>query len=95
MAKEPPKVDLSSVDLATIGNGKQFSATVAKLGGLLGMTKIGCTVVELEPGKRAWPYHLHFGQEEVFLVLEGHGTLRYDDDEYEIREGEIFSPGIG
>ncbi|MEE9253841.1 MAG: cupin domain-containing protein, partial [Pseudomonadales bacterium] len=59
------------------------------------MTKIGCTVVELEPCKRAWPYHLHYGQEEVFIVLEGKGTLRYDDDEYEIREGEIFFAGTG
>ena len=95
MANKPPKVDLSSVKRTTIGNGKNFSATVARLGDLLGMTKMGCSVVELEPGNRAWPYHLHYGQEELFIVLEGQGTLRYDDDEYEIREGEIFSPGTG
>ena len=95
MANNPAKIDLDSVKRTTIGDGRNFSASIAKVGDLLGMTKIGCTVVELEPGKRAWPYHLHYGQEEVFIVLEGCGTLRYDDDEYEIREGEIFFAGTG
>ena len=26
-------------------------------------------------GQRAWPHHLHFGQEEFFVLLEGSGTL--------------------
>ena len=40
-----------------------------------------------------WPFHLHYGQEELFVVLAGEGTLRYDDSETPIRTGDvIFAP---
>ena len=55
----------------------------------LGTRQIGCTLVVLEPGKRAWPYHLHYAEEELFVVLEGEGTLRYDDEEFPIRSGDM------
>jgi uncharacterized cupin superfamily protein len=71
------------------GNGQNFSASIGRVGAQLGMTKIGCTVVDLQPGEQAWPYHSHYGQEELFFVLEGEGTLRYDDDEYKLREAEF------
>ena len=95
MASIPPKVQIDAVERMTIGNGDKFSASIGRIGAHLGMAKIGCTVVDLEPGKRAWPHHLHYGQEELFIILEGEGTLRYDDGEYEIREGEIFFAGTG
>ncbi|MDJ0958429.1 MAG: cupin domain-containing protein [Arenicellales bacterium] len=95
MASIPPKVEIDSVERMTIGNGDKFSASIGRIGTHLGMTKIGCTVVDLEPGKRAWPHHLHYGQEELFIILEGEGTLRYGDGEYQIHEGEIFFAGTG
>ncbi|MDH3689826.1 MAG: cupin domain-containing protein [Gammaproteobacteria bacterium] len=95
MASSPPKIHIDSVKKTTIGNGKNFAASIGRIGTQLGMTKLGCTTVELEPGKRAWPHHLHYGQEELFIVIEGQGTLRYDDKEYEIRQGEIFFAGTG
>jgi uncharacterized cupin superfamily protein len=38
--------------------------------------KLGAAVDILAPGKRVCPYHLHHAQEEMFVVLEGSGTLR-------------------
>jgi uncharacterized cupin superfamily protein len=95
MPNKPPKIHIDLVDWMTIGNRQKFAASIGRLSTQLGMEKIGCTVVDLEPGKRAWPYHLHYGQEELFIVLEGRGTLRYDDGEYEIRQGEVFFAGTG
>ncbi len=95
MASGPPKIHIDSVERMTIGNGEKFAASIGRIGAQLGMAKMGCTVVELDPGKRAWPHHLHYGQEELFIVLEGEGTLRYDDGEYDIRQGEIFFAGTG
>lgn len=37
---------------------------------------IGCSLYELPPGKRSWPYHYHTANEEAIFVLEGQGTLR-------------------
>jgi uncharacterized cupin superfamily protein len=95
MSSNPPKVHIDSVKRMVVGNAEKFAASIGRIGDHLGMEKIGCTVVELEPGKRAWPHHLHYGQEELFIILEGEGTLRYDDGEFEIRQGEVFFAGTG
>ncbi|HEX2012188.1 MAG TPA: cupin domain-containing protein, partial [Roseateles sp.] len=38
--------------------------------------KLGCGVDTVPPGKQSCPYHFHHTQEEMFIVLEGAGTLR-------------------
>ncbi len=93
MPTNPPMIHVDEIKMDTRPSGDQFGASLGSITSLLGMTKLGCTLVELEPGKRAWPFHLHYGQEELFVVLAGEGTLRYDDDETPIRTGDvIFTP---
>ena len=93
MSKRHTKINLAEAERRVFGDGNAFKATIAAIGAQLGVEQFGCTLVELEPGKRAWPYHLHYAQEEMFVVLEGTGTLRYDDDTYSIRGGDvIFTP---
>lgn len=41
-----------------------------------GGSQLGCSLYEVPAGTRAWPHHLHFGNEEALYVLEGSGTLR-------------------
>jgi uncharacterized cupin superfamily protein len=41
-----------------------------------GGREIGCSLYELPPGKRSWPYHYHTANEEALYVLSGSGTLR-------------------
>ena len=48
---------------------------LGRAGATLGTRQIGCTLMVLEPGKRAWPYHLHHAEEELFVVLEGEGSV--------------------
>ncbi len=95
MSNQPPIVHIDSVDTQNIGQGEKFAASIARIGAQLGMTKIGCTLVELAPGKRAWPFHLHYGQEELFVILTGTGQLRYDDGIHELRQGDVFFAGTG
>lgn len=47
------------------------------------------------PGKKAWPYHLQHANEEMFVILEGCGTLRYDGERYPIKAGEVISTRAG
>jgi uncharacterized cupin superfamily protein len=51
----------------------------------IGARDLGFCVVSLDPGKRSCPYHFHHGEEEVFFVLEGRGTLRQGNAEGEER----------
>ena len=37
---------------------------------------IGCSLYELPPGHRSWPYHYHTANEEAIYVLEGTGAIR-------------------
>jgi uncharacterized cupin superfamily protein len=93
MNEQPPIVNLEEIALDDFRHGDKFSARLGRVGRKLGMQKIGCGLVVLEPGKRAWPFHGHYAQEEAFVVLEGSGLLRYGEGEYPIRTGDvIFTP---
>ena len=51
--------------------------------------KMGASVDVLQPGKRGCPYHLHHAQEEMFVVLEGSGTLRVAGEMLPLKVGDI------
>lgn len=51
-----------------------------RLGAAAGGEGIGCSLYELPPGRRAWPYHYHTANEEAMYVLSGTGSVRLDDD---------------
>jgi uncharacterized cupin superfamily protein len=52
--------------------------------------KLGAGIDILPPGKRACPYHFHYAQEEMFVVLEGEGTLRVAGEMIPIRAGDVI-----
>src|SRR5512138_57934 len=52
--------------------------------------KLGASYDELAPGKRGCPYHLHHAQEEMFIVLEGSGTLRVAGEMLAIKAGDVI-----
>ncbi|UIP00145.1 cupin domain-containing protein [Halobaculum sp. CBA1158] len=56
---------------------------------------LGCSLYELPPGKRAWPYHYHAGNEEALYVLSGEGTLRHADGEADLRAGDYVALPAG
>lgn len=73
-------------------NGK-FHLQFGSMSGVMGATKLGYNVTVLPPGKAAWPYHFHHANEELFVVLDGTGVVRYGDEEHPLRAGDvIFCP---
>ncbi|WP_416761181.1 cupin domain-containing protein [Roseateles sp. So40a] len=52
--------------------------------------KLGASYDIVEPGKTTCPYHLHYAQEEMFIVLEGHGTLRVAGEMLPIKAGDVI-----
>jgi uncharacterized cupin superfamily protein len=52
--------------------------------------KLGARVDILPPGKMSCPYHLHHVQEEMFIVLEGSGTLRVAGERLPIVAGDVI-----
>lgn len=51
--------------------------------------KLGASIDTLAPGKLGCPYHLHHAQEEMFVVLEGDGTLRVAGEMLPLRTGDV------
>ncbi len=88
-----PIINVDDLEYTEFGQGEEFNAQRAPVSSHIGAGKLGYAVVKLEPGKRAWPYHSHHVNEEMFYVLEGEGALRHAGEEYPIRAGDfICSP---
>lgn len=51
--------------------------------------KLGASIDVLEPGMRGCPYHLHHAQEEMFIVLAGHGTMRVAGEMLAVKAGDV------
>jgi uncharacterized cupin superfamily protein len=66
----------------------------AQVGAALGTERLGASVWEVPPGEEAYPYHFHFGSEELLYVVEGHPWLRTDVST-ELEPGDIMAFPIG
>lgn len=95
MSNKAPILNIAEVAFEAHGHGDKFAAQIGHLGRALGTQKLGCRLVVVPPGKRAWPYHLHHGNEELFVILEGQGTLRYDGERYPVKPGDVISTPVG
>lgn len=56
-----------------------------------GGEEIGCSLYELPPGRRSWPYHYHTANEEALFILAGRGTLRHDDGTAPLAAGDYVA----
>ena len=56
---------------------------------------LGATLHELPPGGTAYPYHFHYGNEELMVVLSGRPTLRSPSGEEELAPGDVVSHPVG
>ena len=83
--------NLDELNYQDFEHGDKFQSKRVRVTPLIGGEKPGCTVVVLPPGKRAWPYHSHYVNEELFFVLEGEGTLRHSGEERAIRAGDFIA----
>jgi uncharacterized cupin superfamily protein len=72
-----------------------FRAKRARIGYELGTELIGASLWEVPPGEAAYPYHYHYADEELVIVLSGRPTLRTPEGERELEEGEALRFGLG
>ena len=66
-----------------------YDTTSARLALGTAARKLGASIDTLAPGKVGCPYHLHHAQEEMFVVLEGEGTLRVANELLPLRAGDV------
>ena len=66
-----------------------YDSTGTRLARGTAARKLGASIDTLAPGKLGCPYHLHHAQEEMFVILEGEGTLRVAGELLPLRVGDV------
>ncbi len=72
-----------------------FRSRRARIGYELGSELVGVSLWELPPGEAAYPYHFHYADEELVIVLSGRPSLRTPDGVRELEEGEALRFPLG
>ena len=68
-----------------------FRSRRARLGDQAGTQRLGASLWEVPPGEAAYPYHQHFTDEELIVVLAGRPSLRTPGGWRELVEGDVVS----
>ena len=75
---------------ATIDGERDIGpARGSRVGGAVGARELGCTLYELDAGAQAVPYHMHHGNEELLIVLDGRLELRTPEGNRQVSRGAV------
>jgi len=88
-------VNLEDLKLEHSSHGRDFESRSTRIGPALGAKQLGYSYDVVPAGKRSCPFHSHRGEEEMFLILRGTGTLRYGSETRKIRTGDVICCPIG
>ena len=83
-------VNIDELKLEHFSKGAGFESRSARIGPLLGAKQIGYSYDVVPPGKRSCPFHSHYGEEEMFFIVKGAGTLRYGNETRKVRAGDFI-----
>jgi len=72
-----------------------YRAKRARIGYELESETVGVSLWELPPNEAAYPYHFHYSDEEVVIVLRGRPTLRSPEGERVLQQGEVLRFELG
>jgi uncharacterized cupin superfamily protein len=90
-----PIIHLDDVPLEHHTHGDKFEARYGHVGQSIGSKLLGCGLHVVPPGKRAWPFHNHHVNEELFVILDGEGIARIGATEQPIRAGDVIAAPPG
>ncbi|MGI8568602.1 MAG: cupin domain-containing protein [Methylocella sp.] len=69
---------------------ERYEAKMGFVGRKIGAKALGYNVTTVPPGKRAFPFHNHQVNEEMFFVLAGTGEIRIGVETFPIRQGDVI-----
>ncbi|HEX3123893.1 MAG TPA: cupin domain-containing protein [Rhodanobacteraceae bacterium] len=74
---------------------ERFDARSGQIAARLGASKLGYNVTAVPPGRRAFPFHNHRVNEEMFFILAGSGSVRIGAETFPIRSGDVIACPAG
>ncbi len=90
-----PVLNLDEVEFDDVEENGRYTSSRGSIGSHIGARKLGYNLTVLPPGKVQCPFHCHHGEEEMFLILEGEGELRFGDERYPIRKHDVIACPTG
>jgi uncharacterized cupin superfamily protein len=90
-----PIMNLDAVAFDDVEENGPYTSSRGSIGRHIGAKKLGYNLTVLPPGKVQCPFHNHHGEEEMFLILEGEGELRFGDQRYPIRKHDVIACPTG
>jgi uncharacterized cupin superfamily protein len=86
-----PIMNLDDVEFDDVEDNGIYTSSRGQISDHIGARKLGYNLTVLPPGKVQCPFHNHHGEEEMFLILEGEGELRFGDKRYPIRKHDVIA----
>jgi uncharacterized cupin superfamily protein len=72
-----------------------FQERYAAISEMIGAKKLSYSFAIIPPGKKMCPFHNHRINEELFIIIEGRGLLRFGDDSYEVKPFDVIACPAG
>lgn len=70
---------------------ERYDARLGEVSRRIGARRLGYNITAIPPGKRAFPFHNHRVNEEMFFILEGTGEVRIGSETYPLRKGDFIA----
>lgn len=93
--QNPPIVNPAKLRLEQWTQGTFYESRDTSFGALLGLKDLGIGYGEVPPGKSGCPFHNHHVEDELFVILEGHGTYRFGEERHLIGPGDVLGAPAG
>ena len=84
-----PLINLDEVVFDDVEDAGFYTSRRACFSASIGARQLGYNLTELPPGKAQCPFHAHREEEEMFLILEGEGELRFGDQRHPLRRHDL------
>ena len=76
-------------------HGERFAFKRKTLSRKSGGKNLGCSLFQVPPGKTAFPFHLHYSNEEAIYILKGKGSLRLGEKTFAVETGDYIALPVG
>lgn len=90
-----PLMNLDEVVFDDVEENGFYTSSRGQISDHIGARQLGYNLTVLPPGKAQCPFHNHHGEEEMFLILEGEGELRFGEQRYPLRRHDVIACPTG
>jgi uncharacterized cupin superfamily protein len=90
-----PVMNLDAVIFDDVEENGIYTSMRGQIAAHIGARLLGYNLTVLPPGKVQCPFHSHHGEEEMFLILEGKGELRFGAERYPLRRHDVIACPTG